>query len=499
MLTKELFSDNINYMKTCGKCKTEKTLEEFPNKKSTKDGKYPFCKVCKRKEDKITYEKNKQSRLEKAKKYYENNREVILNRVDKVKKAKYKKLWYNKNLPMIKEYHKEYIQYHRDEITKQRAEYRKNNKDKIYSYMKHKKKTDPVFKLSCAIRKRVAEIIRTKGFIKNKSLNEYLGCDGETFQKHIESQFTSDMNWDNYGKVWNIDHIIPLSIAKTNHQVYELNHYKNLRPLYCKDNFSKNNKLTKCWQKFQREKHEDEDRALGLPFDLNVTDFTLQIEDFSPEHRQFISRYEWLGTVGFGVKWVFTARHEGRLAGVVMISEPNMYQFGEREALIQRGAAASWAPKHLNSKLVMFACRWMVRNTEKRYFTAYSDPEAGEIGTIYQACNFDYLGQTFGTGSMYVLPDGRRVNGRYFSRTSSMKKWAKELNMVWSPEWCKPNGFQDASKVPQIIKDYAKKKRDECKKVSSTPKGKYVLLLNYGKLKFKKSWIPLPYPKRKGE
>lgn len=483
-------------MKTCSKCKIEKQLDEFPNKKSTKDGKYPYCKICKGEADKITYEKNKQNRLIKAKTYYENNKEVILSKIDKDRKNAYKKKWDEQNKEYVKFYRTKYREVNKDNITKRKAEYRLNNKERINQYFKNKLKTDPVFKLSCAIRKRVGEIIRTKRFKKTKSLNEYLGCDGETFQRHIESQFTQDMNWDNYGSVWNIDHIIPLSIAKTNHQVYELNHYKNLRPLYCNENFSKNNKLTKCWQKFQKEKHEEEDRALGFRFDLKVSDLVLQIEDFSPEHRQFISRYEWLGTVGFGVKWVFTARHEGNLAGVVMLSEPNMYQFGEREALIQRGAVSSWAPKHLNSKLVMFACRWMVRNTNKRYFTAYSDPEAGEIGTIYQACNFDYLGQTFGTGSMYVLPDGRRVNGRYFSRTSSMKKWAKELNIEWSSDWSKPNGFQDASKVPQFLKDYAKMKRDECKKVNSLPKGKYVLLLNYGKEKLEKTWVSLPYPKR---
>ena len=483
-------------MKTCSKCKQQKTLEEFPNKKTTKDGKYPYCKVCKNNDDKLTYERNKQSRLEKAKNYYNQNRELILSKIDKDKKNAYKKQWDKQNQQHIKLYRNNYLEQNKQNIIKRKSEYRRENKQKLQQYFKQKLKDDPIFKLSCAIRKRVGEIIRTKRFTKSKSLNEYLGCDGETFQRHIESQFSPDMNWENYGLVWNIDHIIPLSIAKTNHQVYELNHYKNLRPMYSTDNFKKGNKLNKCWQKFQKEKHEDEDKALGLPFDLKVNDFILQKEDFSPEHRDFISRYEWLGTVGFGVKWVFTARHEGKLAGVVMLSEPNMYQFGEREALIQRGAVSSWAPKHLNSKLVMFACRWMVRNTEKRYFTAYSDPEAGEIGTIYQACNFDYLGQTFGTGSMYILPDGRRVNGRYFSRTSSMKKWAKELNVEWLKEWCKPNGFQDASKVPQFLKDYAKKKRDECKKVNSTPKGKYVLLLNYGKLKFNKTWEKQPYPKR---
>jgi hypothetical protein len=46
------------------------------------------------------------------------------------------------------------------------------------------------------------------------------------------------MNWENYGKYngelnygWDIDHIIPISFAKTEEDVLRLNHYSNLQPL----------------------------------------------------------------------------------------------------------------------------------------------------------------------------------------------------------------------------------------------------------------------------
>ena len=49
------------------------------------------------------------------------------------------------------------------------------------------------------------------------------------------------MNWDNYGdpkdgilelnKTWDIDHIEPLSSAKTEEDIIRLNHYTNLQPL----------------------------------------------------------------------------------------------------------------------------------------------------------------------------------------------------------------------------------------------------------------------------
>ena len=44
---------------------------------------------------------------------------------------------------------------------------------------------------------------------------------------------------------------------------------------------------------------------------------------------------------------------------------------------------------------------WMVKNTEFRLFEAYADPEAKELGTIYQACNFYYVGDNFGSDKLY--------------------------------------------------------------------------------------------------
>ena len=54
------------------------------------------------------------------------------------------------------------------------------------------------------------------------------------------------MTWENYGlKTWHIDHIKPLSLAKSMQDVIDqkLMHYTNLQPLWAKENISKSNKL----------------------------------------------------------------------------------------------------------------------------------------------------------------------------------------------------------------------------------------------------------------
>lgn len=50
-----------------------------------------------------------------------------------------------------------------------------------------------------------------------KGTSKYHAALGYTWAElhaHIEAQFTQDMSWDNWGKVWELDHIIPLSATK---------------------------------------------------------------------------------------------------------------------------------------------------------------------------------------------------------------------------------------------------------------------------------------------
>ena len=49
------------------------------------------------------------------------------------------------------------------------------------------------------------------------------------------------MSWENYGKIWNIDHIKAVSKFHLN-EIEKANHFSNLQPMFCKDNIRKSNK-----------------------------------------------------------------------------------------------------------------------------------------------------------------------------------------------------------------------------------------------------------------
>lgn len=102
----------------------------------------------------------------------------------------------------------------------------------------HRKK-NPIAKFKHNVRNLITASLKKHGYLKNSPTHEILGCDFDTFIKHIERQFTDGMTWDKVGTDIHIDHIIPLATATTEQEVIALNHHTNLRPLWAEQNLSK--------------------------------------------------------------------------------------------------------------------------------------------------------------------------------------------------------------------------------------------------------------------
>jgi hypothetical protein len=122
------------------------------------------------------------------------------------------------------------------------VKYNQDNRRRHREYQKERRASDPVFALAQRCRSRIYKARKHKGFSKDSTTAEMLGCTWEEFTAHIESQFTDGMSWDNMSK-WHIDHIVPLASAENEEETLDLCHYTNLQPLWAEDNMTKGARL----------------------------------------------------------------------------------------------------------------------------------------------------------------------------------------------------------------------------------------------------------------
>ena len=297
----------------------------------------------------------------------------------------------------------------------------------------------------------------------------------------------------------------------------------------------KDYKKNHCWQY--------EIRQQNLIKDLQEAELTqeeynnLRIEDFEfsyvdkankeqcDEIKDFIERHEWLGKLPARPTHRFVARlkKSGQVAGAIVMATPNAFSHilgkenRDKEKLISRGACISWAPKNLGSWLIMNSIKHMVKHTEFRVFSAYSDPEAKELGTIYQACNFIYLGQKSGTAKQYFdskRPDLGWFSDRDFRKKSKYKLYAQNIGLTLE-EWkgymkkYSPNWEIIPEDIKINIKKEEKKYRESCSVRDMKPKHKYIYILGRTKKETKKlkklfdkhnpGVLELAYPRERGE
>src|SRR5664280_603341 len=194
--------------------------------------------------------------------------------------------------------------------------------------------------------------------------------------------------------------------------------------------------------------------------------------------KKFILEYEWLGNIGSN-RYHYGLFIEDNLAGVVCYSNPiakisfvKKLEMPENKIIyLSRGANSFWAPKWVPSKLIGKSIKMLNKDHGIRVVLAYSDPEAWEIGTIYQASNFLYLGETDSGGAKWYIINSEKLHPRTVYRRYGSRK---------------------RSILERIDKDYAT--------IKIKPKKKYIFII--GNRKYRYEYINKlageikPYPKR---
>lgn len=199
-------------MKTCTECNIEKPFDEFPNCKAGKNGKNSKCRVCVRKKyeiyisDPVVYERRKRVQRE----HYRNLNSEQKDRI-KLRESK--------------------------------------RKDHRSAYARNRRK-DPMIAYKERIGASIRKALRKQHLNKETRTAKIVGCSYNELFEYLKH--TAVVNYGKYDSSikYEIDHIIPLSSAKTLEDVEKLNHYTNLQLLTHEDNIKK---YTKSWSEIQNE------------------------------------------------------------------------------------------------------------------------------------------------------------------------------------------------------------------------------------------------------
>ncbi|KKN61319.1 hypothetical protein LCGC14_0523100 [marine sediment metagenome] len=197
-------------VKICTKCGETKSLtNEFFQWRADRGSWRATCKICIKAQKQVYNKKNIEKQQKDKKRYYLANQERIKNK---------RKNYYNDN---------------KEKVLKCNKLWNTANSEKMSEYHSSK---------------------------RGESITKYLPYSIDKLKKHIESQWETWMNWDNYGKYkldswndndsstwkWNIDHIVPRS-ALVYDSMMHANFCKcwaldNLRPVSAKENLYKGSK-----------------------------------------------------------------------------------------------------------------------------------------------------------------------------------------------------------------------------------------------------------------
>ena len=208
--------------KKCRDCKKFLSISLFYIKKDIKDGHSSYCKNC----------------------HYLRNKEAI----KKWRNTEHGKL-------SIRENNKRRTLLHWQRM-KEDFEYAMSYRKKTNTYARMYMKTDkgilmrrridsqrrliPKERIDANISRRIRKCISKK---YNFSWKKFVNYSINDLILHLEKQFTPEMNWDNYGIYWHIDHIKPLAMFNYNSILDEefRNAWmlSNLRPLEAKANMDK--------------------------------------------------------------------------------------------------------------------------------------------------------------------------------------------------------------------------------------------------------------------
>lgn len=225
--------------RVCKKCELSKDVIFFEKGRAV-------CKDCRQKQKTEWTRDDRKDNAEKYntrwRSYYSRNKEKVFARV---------KNYRTTNANLVKKMRRKYYLRNRNRILGVVNNYTKLNRKTIRRrrniMRQNRRKVDAAFRLRDNLSRSIREALKKSGSMKNNvSCLKFLPYSIQELKTHLEKQFESWMNWQNWGKydpivrTWQIDHIVPQAslsyISMTDKNFEKCWALDNLRPLSAKQN-----------------------------------------------------------------------------------------------------------------------------------------------------------------------------------------------------------------------------------------------------------------------
>ncbi len=197
--------------------------------------------------------------------------------------------------------------------------------------------------------------------------------------------------------------------------------------------------------------------------------------------KSIIFRYEWLGTMAsteyhYGIFFGeycggVTCYGRNAIAGISFHRKFNLLR--EDVIILARGACVHWAPKNTNSRLIARSLRMVGVEAGVRICCAFADEDAGEVGSLYQATNWIYIGPGTPT-PLLRSSEGRELNVRIvtsYARRNHIS-FARQMRMFEAAGWKRVDGRPKHRYVFQLDDDERLRDRIEELRVDEVPRRK---------------------------